>query len=262
VRIRSHLDGSIQDLTPRRVVEIEEALGVDILMPLDDCPPYPAERRRVEESVARTARWLERSRDSWTGDGALFGIVQGGAHADLRNRSAEAATALELPGYAVGGLSVGEPRELFYDVASTTVDRLPADRPRYLMGAGTPQDLVRLVSMGYDLFDCVLPTRNARNGALFTSRGKVNVRNARFARDPSPADPSCDCPVCRNYSVAYLRHLAVAGELLSSVLNTIHNLAFYFGLLRGMRAALEQGRFTEYTSRIISEAAEEERELE
>lgn len=262
VRIRSHLDGSIQDLTPRRVVEIEEALGVDILMPLDDCPPYPAERRRVEESVARTARWLERSRESWTGDGALFGIVQGGAHADLRARSAEAAAALGLPGYAVGGLSVGEPRDVFYDVASSTVDRLPADRPRYLMGAGTPQDLIRLVSMGYDLFDCVLPTRNARNGTLFTSRGKVNVRNARFARDPSPPDPGCDCPVCRTYSVAYLRHLAVSGELLSSVLNTIHNLAFYFALMRGMRAALEQGRFTEYTSRIISEAAEEDRELE
>jgi len=176
--------------------------------------------------------------------------------------SAESAAALGLPGYAVGGLSVGEPRDVFYEVASSTVDLLPADRPRYLMGTGTPQDLIRLVSMGYDLFDCVLPTRNARNGTLFTSRGKRNVRNARFARDPRPVDPSCDCPVCRTYSVAYLRHLAVSGELLSSVLNTIHNLAYYFGLMRGMRAALEQGRFTEYTSRIISEATEEDRELE
>jgi len=262
VRIRSHLDGSIQELTPRRVVEIEEALGVDVMMPLDDCPPYPAERQRVEESVGRTARWLERSRDAWTGQSALFGIVQGGIHADLRKRSAESGVALGLPGYAVGGLSVGEPRDVFYDVASSTVDLLPADKPRYLMGAGTPADLVRLVSMGYDLFDCVLPTRNARNGTLFTSRGRVNVRNARFARDPRPLDPSCDCPVCRTYSVAYLRHLAVSGELLSAVLNTIHNLAFYFALMRGMRVALEQGRFTEYTSRIISEAAEEDRELE
>jgi queuine tRNA-ribosyltransferase len=262
VRIRSHLDGSIRDLTPRRIVEIEEALGVDILMPLDDCPPYPAEPKRVEESVARTARWLDQSKSSWTGDGALFGIVQGGIFTEHRERSAAEAARLELPGYAVGGLSVGEPRDVFYEVASKTVDLLPGDRPRYLMGTGTPQDLIRLVTMGYDLFDCVLPTRNARNGTLFTSRGKLNVRNARFARDSQPADPSCDCPVCRTYSRAYLRHLAVAGEILSPILNTIHNLAFYFSLMRGIGAALEQGRFPEYTSRILAESAEEDRELE
>jgi queuine tRNA-ribosyltransferase len=253
VRIRSHLDGSIQDLTPARVVEIEEALGVDILMPLDDCPPYPSELRRVEESVSRTAHWLARSRAAWKGGGALFGIVQGGVFENLRARSAELAVDLDLPGYAVGGLSVGEPRALFYKIAGATADRLPIERPRYLMGAGTPEDLVRLVSMGYDLFDCVLPTRNARNGTLFTSSGRLNIRNARFARDPAPVDPSCACPVCGRFSRAYLRHLAVAGEILSPMLNTIHNLAFYLRLLGDMRRALEQGRFPEYTSRILGD---------
>jgi queuine tRNA-ribosyltransferase len=251
VRIRSHLDGSIQYLTPARVVEIEEGLGVDVLMPLDDCPPYPAEQRRVEESVARTAHWLARSRAAWRSEGALFGIVQGGVFDNLRARSAEIAVGLDLPGYAVGGLSVGEPRGLFYEVAGATADRLPFERPRYLMGAGTPEDLVRLVSMGYDLFDCVLPTRNARNGTLFTSSGRLNIRNARFARDPGPVDPSCGCAVCKRFSRAYLRHLAVAGEILSPMLNTIHNLAFYLGLLGDMRRALEQGRFPEYTSRTL-----------
>jgi queuine tRNA-ribosyltransferase len=262
VRIRSHLDGSIQDLTPARVVEIEEALGVDILMPLDDCAPYPSDLRRVEESVSRTAHWLARSRAAWKGGGALFGIVQGGVFENLRARSAELAVDLDLPGYAVGGLSVGEPRALFYEVAGATADHLPAGRPRYLMGAGTPEDLVRLVSMGYDLFDCVLPTRNARNGTLFTSSGRLNIRNARFARDPAPVDPSCACPVCCRFSRAYLRHLAVAGEILSPMLNTIHNLAFYLRLLGDMRRALEQGRFPEYTSRILVDLSSEGQEGE
>ncbi|HSD10896.1 MAG TPA: tRNA guanosine(34) transglycosylase Tgt [Candidatus Binatia bacterium] len=251
VRIRSHLDGSLQDLTPARVVEIQEALGVDVLMPLDDCAPYPSELRRVEESVARTAHWLARSRAAWKSSGALFGIVQGGVFESLRARSAGLAVDLDLPGYAVGGLSVGEPRPLFYEVAAATADRLPVERPRYLMGAGTPEDLVRLVSMGYDLFDCVLPTRNGRNGTLFTSRGRLNIRNARFARDPAPVDPRCDCPVCTRFSRAYLRHLAIAGEILSPMLNTVHNLAFYLRLLGDMRRALEQGTFPEYTSRIL-----------
>jgi queuine tRNA-ribosyltransferase len=253
VRIRSHLDGSIQNLTPARVVEIQQTLGVDILMPLDDCAPYPSQRPRAEESVARTARWLIRSKAAWKHAGALFGIVQGGVFEDLRTRSAELAVEADLPGYAVGGLSVGEPRPIFYEVAAATVDRLPAGRPRYLMGAGTPEDLVRLVSMGYDLFDCVLPTRNARNGTLFTSSGRLNIRNARFARDPAPVDPSCDCSVCGRFSRAYLRHLAIAGEILSPMLNTVHNLSFYLRLLGGMRRALEQGRFPEYTSRILVE---------
>jgi queuine tRNA-ribosyltransferase len=257
VRIRSHLDGSMQFLTPERVIGIEEALGVDVLMPLDDCPPYPSERPRIEEAVARTGRWLERSQAASRSEGALFGIVQGGVFADLRARSAQHAAALDLAGYAVGGLSVGEPRELCYEVASTAVDQLPVDRPRYLMGTGTPQDIIRLVSMGYDLFDCVLPTRNARNGTLFTRGGRINIRNARFARDPAPLDPGCDCPVCARFSRAYLRHLSVSGELLSAVLNTLHNLRFYLRLMSELRTALEQGRFPDYTSRTLAELAGE-----
>jgi queuine tRNA-ribosyltransferase len=189
---------------------------------------------------------------AWTRrEAALFGIVQGGTVPDLRRWSAVAARDLDLPGYAVGGLSVGEPRELFYEIAEFTARELPEDRPRYLMGAGSPEDLLRLVAFGYDLFDCVLPTRNGRNGMLFTSRGRLNIRNAAYARDRRPPDPDCDCPVCQRFSRAYLRHLAVSGELLSGVLNSLHNLAFYQRLMRGMREALEQRRFPEYTSRTL-----------
>jgi len=262
VRFRSHLDGSLQYLTPGRVVEIEEALGVDVMMPLDDCPPFPAERRRIEEAVARTGRWLAVSKAAWQGPSALFGIVQGGGHFDLRRESAALAVGMDLPGYAVGGLSVGEPREACYEVAAATAAELPRERPRYLMGTGTPQDLVRLVRLGYDLFDCVLPTRNARNGTLFTSAGRLNIRNARFARDPAPADPRCDCPVCRTFSRAYLRHLAVCGEMLSAVLNTVHNLRFYLKLMSGMRRALEEGGFPDYTSRLLLELSGESVESE
>lgn len=251
VRIRSHLDGSFHDLTPEKVISIQEGLGVDVMMPLDDCPPYPADPERLSESVDRTTRWLERSIGARRGHGALFGIVQGGVDRDLRRRSAGEIGALRLPGTAVGGLSVGEPKEVLFETAAFTAPLLPPDGPRYVMGTGTPEDLVHLVAMGYDLFDCVLPTRNARNGTLFSSRGKINIRNARFASDGAPPDPECGCPVCRRFSRAYLRHLAVAGEILSSVLSSIHNLAFYLGLMRGMREALEHDRFPEYTSRTL-----------
>ncbi|MGH7859034.1 MAG: tRNA-guanine transglycosylase, partial [Candidatus Binatia bacterium] len=231
-------------------------LGVDVMMPLDDCPAYPAEESRLRDSVDRTTRWLRRSAGAWAGENGLFGIVQGGTVESLRAESAAAAVELDLAGYAVGGLSVGEPKNLLYGLAEATVAHLPADRPRYLMGAGTPEDLIRLVGMGYDLFDCVLPTRNGRNGTLFTSAGRLNVRNAAFARDPRPPDPDCDCPVCRRFSRAYLRHLAIAGEILSACLNTIHNLAFYQRIVREMREALEQDRFPEYTSRALERMSE------
>ena len=252
VRIRSHLDGSLHDLTPERIVEVEEALDVDVMMPLDDCPPYPSEAPRLRAAVERSARWLARSRAAWKGPGALFGIVQGGTDLRLRAESVDRTLACDLPGTAVGGLAVGEPKDLFYDVAEWTIERIPADQPRYLMGTGTPEDLLRLVAMGYDLFDCVLPTRNGRNGTLFTSRGKLNIRNAGFARDPRPIDPNCSCPVCARYSRGYLRHLAVSGEMLSAILNSVHNLGFFLGLLAGARAALEQGSFPEYASRMLA----------
>ena len=252
VEIRSHLDGSRHELTPEKLVVIQEGLGVDVMMPLDDCPPYPSAPERLDESVDRTSRWLGRAAAVRTREEtALFGIVQGGTDEGRRRRSLEAVLAVDLPGYAVGGLSVGEPRGLFYETAGLAARCLPRDRPRYLMGAGTPEDLIRLVGMGYDLFDCVMPTRNARNGTLFTGRGRLNIRNAAFARDSGPVDPDCACPACRGFSRAYLRHLAVAGEMLSAVLNTIHNLAFYQRLMREMREALETGRFPEYTSRTL-----------
>ncbi|MGH7821781.1 MAG: tRNA guanosine(34) transglycosylase Tgt [Candidatus Binatia bacterium] len=251
VEIRSHLDGSIHELSPEKVVRIQEDLGADVIMPLDDCPPYPAETARIRDAVGRTSRWLERSVRAWNGTSALFGIVQGGTDPALRTESVAATVVHDLPGYAVGGLSVGEPKPLLYDTAAATAAELPEGRPRYLMGAGTPEDLVRLVAMGYDLFDCVLPTRNARNGTLFTSVGRLNIRNASHARDAGPPDPECDCPVCRRFSRAYLRHLAVAGEILSACLNTIHNLAFYQRTVQEMRRALEQDRFPEYTSRAL-----------
>jgi queuine tRNA-ribosyltransferase len=258
VEIRSHLDGSVQHLTPESVVRVQEDLGVDVMMPLDDCPPYPASPDRLRESVERTGRWLARSVEAWRhGETALFGIVQGGTWKELRSRSAESALAHDLPGYAVGGLSVGEPRDLFYEIAAGSASHLPSDRLRYLMGAGTPEDLLRLIGMGYDLFDCVLPTRNGRNGSLFTSAGRLNIRNARFAADPGPPDPECHCPVCTRFSRAYLRHLAVAGEMLSGSLNSIHNLAFYQSLMRGAREALEQGSFPEYTSRTLQKLVRE-----
>ena len=251
VRIRSHLDGSPHELTPEKVVAIQEALGVDVMMPLDDCPPYPSELSRLRESVDRTTRWLARSIEARKGPAALFGIVQGGVDPELRRRSAAEIGELGLPGTAVGGLSVGEPKPLLLETAAFTRPLLPVAGPCYVMGTGTPEDLIALVGMGYDLFDCVMPTRNARNGTLFTSRGKINIRNARFATDGEPADPDCQCPVCARFSRAYLRHLSVAGEILSPVLNSIHNLAFYLGLMRGMREALEQDRFPEYTRRTL-----------
>lgn len=255
VTFRSHLDGSEHCLTPERVVAIQEALGADILMPLDVCPPYPAPRGDVEEAVRLTAAWLERSvRAKTRHDQALFGIVQGGAHPDLRRRSAEAAVALDLPGYAVGGLSVGEPREVLCDVLDATVPLLPADRPRYLMGVGSPDLLLEGVWRGIDLFDCVLPTRMARNGTVWTRAGRLVVRNAACARDFRPLDEGCGCYACRNFTRAYIRHLLRAGETLALRLCTWHNLHFLLDFMRRVREAIRAGTLAEFRRRFHENA--------
>jgi queuine tRNA-ribosyltransferase len=243
VRFRSHLDGSAHLLTPEKSMEVQAALGSDVAMVLDECPSLPAPREVVERAVARTSAWAARSRDAYQGPGVPFGIVQGGPHRDLRERSALELMSLDFPGYAIGGVSVGEPPEAIAEVARTTAEILPVDRPRYLMGVGRPQDLVEAVAAGCDLFDCVMPTRNARNGTLFTSEGRINIKREAYRADAGPLDPRCSCETCRNYSRAYLRHLFRANEILSSRLNTIHNLAYYFGLMERLRAAIAAGTF-------------------
>ncbi len=261
IRFRSHLDGSLHLLTPEKAADIQAHLGSDVAMVLDECLGYPAGAAEARASMERTARWARRARDRFLalhdaargaagdrGDGDLvrlstpgqaqFGIVQGSVYPDLRAASAEATQAIGFEGYAIGGLSVGEPVPLMYDVVGATAPLLPADRPRYLMGAGTPGDLVEAVARGIDLFDCVLPTRNARNGQLFTSAGRLNIKTARYAEDDRPPDESCDCYTCRHCSRAYLRHLFLAGEMTAATLNTLHNLWFYLDLMRRIREAI------------------------
>lgn len=247
VSFASHIDGARHLLTPEKAVEVQEALGSDIMMVLDECTPYPAEREYVVDSMELTHRWAKRCRDARTReDSALFGIVQGGMHEDLRRESVEAVVDVGFDGYAIGGLSVGEEKELMYEMTDLAAGLLPEDRPRYLMGVGTPEDLVYGVGRGVDMFDCVMPTRNARNGTLFTRRGKLGIKNARFERDPSPLDPDCGCYTCANYSRGYLRHLFLAGEILSSRLNTIHNVYYYIDLMARARDAIARGRFDEF----------------
>jgi queuine tRNA-ribosyltransferase len=253
VTFRSHLDGSRQFLSPERAIEVQEALGADVIMAFDECPPSLADRAYHEVSLARTQRWLVRCRDAWKaiestreGDGIrcnLFGIAQGGLFSDLRARAIEEAAALDLPGYALGGYAVGEEPAQMWDGVARDAPRLPRGKPRYLMGVGTPEDLLAGVAAGIDMFDCVLPTRTARNGLLFTSRGRLVIRNARFADDDGPADPECACYTCRTFSRAYLRHLFRAGEILGLRLNTLHNLHFFLSLMDGARRAIEAGRF-------------------
>ena len=243
VRFQSHLDGSFHLLTPENVVQIQEALGSDIAMVLDECIPHDANRDYVRDSTERTIRWAERCLKARNrGDQLMFGIIQGGMHKDLREQCAREMNHMPFDGFAVGGLGVGEGEELLRAIAASTVGLLPKDRPRYLMGVGRPEDIVSAVGAGFDLFDCVLPTRNARNGTLFTSAGKVSIKRAEFAKDPRPLDESCDCYCCRNFSRAYLRHLYMAGEILSSQLNSLHNLYFYHRLMERCREAIRQGR--------------------
>jgi queuine tRNA-ribosyltransferase len=257
VRFRSHLDGSVHLFTPEKAADVQARLGSDIAMILDECLPYPAEHADARVSMERTLRWTRRCRDRFlqvrsgqvsgvavTNPGqAQFGIVQGGVFVPLREESAGATAAMGFDGYAIGGLSVGEPTDLMYDVVARTAPTLPRDSPRYLMGVGTPEDLVESVARGIDLFDCVLPTRNARNGQLFTRNGRVNIRNARYAEDDRPPDEDCACYTCRTFSRAYLRHVSLSGEMCAATLNTLHNLKLYLDTLQAIREAITSGRF-------------------
>jgi queuine tRNA-ribosyltransferase len=285
VTFRSHLDGSSHFFSPERSMEIQIALGADIIMAFDECTEHPAERDRARESMDLTLRWAARSKkyfeehkgevpwkkesgvgsqdsaSSQSSNGSadsqlltpdssqsLFGIVQGGMYSDLRRECAERLVEMDFPGYAVGGLSVGEPRDLTYQVVNATLPHLPENKPRYLMGVGTPEEIVEYVAQGIDMMDCVLPTRAARHGLLFTSQGKVNIKNSRYALDEGPLDPNCRCKVCSRYSRAYLRHLYVANEMLAQVLNTIHNLAFYLDTMRAVRQSIKLGEFARFVS--------------
>ncbi|MBI4518635.1 MAG: tRNA guanosine(34) transglycosylase Tgt [Deltaproteobacteria bacterium] len=253
VDFRSHIDGAQMVLRPEDVVALQVRLGVDIMMPLDECLPAPASRAEAERAMARTLRWAQRSQQVAREDGqVLFGIVQGGVFEDLRRHCVAELVALGFPGYAVGGLSVGEEIAMTREVAAATAAAVPAAAPRYLMGVGRPEDLIRFVAMGYDLFDCVLPTRNGRNGMLFTWDGSMNIRLARYARDPEPVDASCSCYGCRTFSRAYLRHLAASGEMLGPQLNSLHNLHFYLTLMRRMRAAIAGGTFEPWAAAAIA----------
>ncbi|MFC4600378.1 tRNA guanosine(34) transglycosylase Tgt [Cohnella hongkongensis] len=244
VEFRSHLNGDKLSLTPESATRVQNALGADIVMAFDECPPYPAEYEYVKQSTERTSRWAERCLKAHERpqDQALFGIVQGGMHADLRKKSAKDLTSLDFPGYAIGGLSVGEPKPLMYEMLEETVPFLPGNKPRYLMGVGSPDALLEGSIRGVDMFDCVLPTRIARNGTLMTSQGRMVVRNAKYTNDFSPLDPECSCYACRHYSRAYIRHLIKADEMFGLRLTTIHNLHFLVQLMVQVREAIREDR--------------------
>jgi queuine tRNA-ribosyltransferase len=251
VRFASPINGDRVFLSPEISIEIQLALGSDIIMQFDECTPYPATEAQAAESMRLSARWAQRCRQAHAAaeagsKGLLFGIVQGGMYASLREESLSRLTDIGFDGYALGGLSVGESEDERLHVLDAVADRLPAPTPRYLMGVGTPRDLVQAVARGIDLFDCVMPTRNARNGHLFTSEGVVRIRNARHRADPSPLDPACSCETCRNYSRAYLHHLDKCNEILGARLNTIHNVTYYLQLMTRMRAAIEAGGFGDF----------------
>jgi queuine tRNA-ribosyltransferase len=255
---QSHLDGSRYELTPERAIQVQVQLGSDILMALDECPPSQSPRAYQEKSLERTTRWAARCKEEWQrlgGKGALFGIVQGGLFPDLREAHTSQIASLDLPGNALGGFSVGEEPERMWEGVEHAAPLLPWDKPRYLMGVGTPEDLLRASLAGIDLFDCVLPTRNARNGLLFTRRGRLQIKAARYARDPRPADEECSCYTCKTFTRAYLRHLFAAQELLSFRLNTIHNLTFYFDLMRGLREAIARGEGRAFADRMLASFA-------
>ena len=262
VKFQSHIDGSRHMLSPEKSIEVQHALGSDIMMAFDECAPYPADRDYVKRSFERTSRWLERCKayheeycernggeSQVLGEGvnqSLFGIMQGGVYKDMRRESAAQVVDMDLPGYSIGGLSVGEPKEIMYDVMDDCVELLPKNKPRYLMGVGSPDCLFEGVERGIDMFDCVLPTRIARHGMAMTSHGRVNIKNKKYERDYTPLDPNCDCYVCRNYSRAYLRHLFKADEILSAMLMSTHNLHFLIKTMENIRQSIDEGRFSEY----------------
>ena len=263
-QFRSHVDGSLRFLSPEVSMEVQAALGSDIVMVFDECAPGDASHEVTEKSVGLTARWAKRSREAFdqlqladadegrvepdelSGDQALFGIVQGASHLDLRKESLDRTVEIGFDGYAIGGLSVGEEKSTMYEVLGDLAPRMPADQPRYLMGVGTPEDLVEAVARGVDMFDCVLPTRNGRTGQAFTSTGKINIKNARWMHDTRPLDESCLCKVCRRHTRSYVRHLYLAGEMLASILLTHHNLAFFLDTMRGVRQSIRSGDFPKF----------------
>jgi queuine tRNA-ribosyltransferase len=262
IRFRSHLDGALLRLTPESAVEIQETLGADLMMALDECTRFPIEHPQAKASLELTARWAERclvARKSTTQ--ALFGIVQGSVYPDLRRMSAAQITSLPFDGYATGGLSVGEPKETMLEMAALSASLLPPDKPRYLMGVGTPQDLLAAVAMGYDMFDCVLPTRNARNGGAFTSEGRIAIKRAVYMRDPRPLDPRCDCRCCTTFSRAYLRHLYMSGEILAARALTEHNLYFYGRLMREAQAAIASRTYKTFANYVIDTISDGEAAL-
>lgn len=250
VEFRSHLDGSRHLLSPERAVEIQAALGSDIMMVLDECTEYPVTHAAAQKAMERTLHWAKRSHEAWKvqASGALFGIVQGGTYPELRRECATRLVEMDFPGYALGGLSLGEARPVTYELVSATAEHLPENKPRYVMGVGLPEELPHYVAQGVDMMDCVLPTRNGRNGMLFTSAGRMHIRQVRYARDTRPVDESCGCPTCQRYSRAYLRHLFVAGEMLGGILNSYHNVFFYLDSMRKIRQTIAAGDFSRFLS--------------
>ncbi len=255
VTFQSHIDGSKHLLSPEKAVEIQTCLDSDIIMCLDQCIQYPASHDEAETALELTTRWASRCKQAWEettrGCSALFGIVQGGMYKDLRERSAEQLAEIDFPGFALGGLSVGEPKDVMMEIADAALPLLPDDKPKYIMGVGTPGDLVNLVDLGADMFDCVMPTRNARNGQLFTGRKAFNISNSRFKEDVRPVSSDCDCYTCRNYSRAYLRHLYMSRELLAYRLNSIHNIHYYLNLMKRMRTAIRDGAFESFKEKFF-----------
>jgi len=251
VVFRSHIDGRKVKLTPESSIAIQQNLGSTIMMCFDECLELPAEREKVQRSLELTSRWATRCKDARTTDQALFGIIQGGGEEDLREESLQQLQEIGFDGYAIGGLSVGESNEEMYRVTRHIAPRMPSDLPRYLMGVGEPRDLLEGVEAGVDMFDCVLPTRNARNGSLFTSHGKISIKQARFREDPKPLDPECQCNTCQHYSRAYLRHLYLSGEILGMRLNTLHNLHFFLNMMKNARNAILENRFAAFKKEFL-----------